>query len=127
MPSGATVRLKRLRQRAAALLDEKHLGGLDVTRLSRWERFAQFWAMVVRSFVRNRGPVRASALAYTTLLALIPLLAIALSVTTRMLTKAGGKPIDDLINKLVTNVAPALNLEVKADGVDGNPRGQEVA
>jgi hypothetical protein len=45
--------------------------------LSRLERFAHFCTLVVRSFVRNRCFVRASALSYTTLLALIPLLAVA--------------------------------------------------
>src|SRR6185312_834654 len=39
------------------------------------ERTAHFWTLVVRHFVRNRCLIRASALAYTTLLALIPLLA----------------------------------------------------
>ena len=37
--------------------------------LSRLERFAHFCALVIRSFVRNRCLVRASALSYTTLLA----------------------------------------------------------
>jgi len=36
------------------------------THLSRIEKFAHFWILVVRSFARNRCPVRAAALAYVT-------------------------------------------------------------
>jgi hypothetical protein len=41
----------------------------------RLERFVHFWVLVVRQFVRHRCLVRASALSYSTLIALIPLLA----------------------------------------------------
>ena len=51
----------------------------------RLERTVHFWTLVVRHFVRNRCLVRASSLAYTTLLALIPLLAVILSVSTSLL------------------------------------------
>ena len=40
---------------------------------SRLERFVHFCVLLWTSFVRNRCPVRAAALSYTTLLALIPL------------------------------------------------------
>ena len=49
------------------------------TEFNRLERFAHFWVLVAKSFVRNRCLVRASALSYTTLLALIPLLAVSAS------------------------------------------------
>ncbi len=49
------------------------------------ERFAHFWSLVIRQFIRNRGFVRASALSYSTLIALIPLLAVALGVTGSLL------------------------------------------
>ena len=42
----------------------------------RLERFVHFWVLVVRQFVRNRCFVRASALSYSTLIALIPLLSL---------------------------------------------------
>ncbi len=57
--------------------------------LSRLERFAHLCALVIRSFVHNRCPVRAAALSYTTLLALIPLLAVAISVTSSLLKNEG--------------------------------------
>src|SRR5262245_40627613 len=58
-------------------LDEKALATVNRAQLSRLHKFAHFWLLVVRSFSRNRCPVRASALAYTTLLALIPTLFLA--------------------------------------------------
>ena len=74
--------------------------------LSRLERFAHFWALAVRSFVRNRCPVRAAALSYTSLLALIPLLAVAISVTSSLLKSEGEEKIYQAIDKLVADVMP---------------------
>ena len=74
--------------------------------LSRLERFAHLCALVIRSFVRNRCPVRAAALSYTTLLALIPLLAVAISVTSSLLKNEGEEKIYQAIDKLVSNFMP---------------------
>ena len=57
--------------------------------LTRFEKFVHFWVLVTGSFVRNRCPVRASALSFTTLLALIPMLAVAMSVTSIFLKSEG--------------------------------------
>ena len=81
------------------------------TEFSRLERFAHFWVLVGRSFVRNRCPVRAAALSYTTLLALIPLLAVAISVTSGLLKNQGEEKIYGAIDRFVSTVMPpaALN------------------
>jgi membrane protein len=73
---------------------------------SRLERFAHFWALAVRSFMRNRCPVRAAALSYTSLLALIPLLAVAISITSSLLKSEGEEKIYEAIDKLVSEVMP---------------------
>jgi membrane protein len=78
--------------------------------LSRLERFAHLCALVINSFVRNRCPVRAAALSYTTLLALIPLLAVAISVTSSLLKNEGEEKIYQAIDKLVSNVMPPATL-----------------
>jgi membrane protein len=65
---------------------------------------AHFWALVWRSFTRNRCPARASALAYGTLLALIPVLAVVVSVTSTFLKKEGEDRIDQFIEKMVSTV-----------------------
>jgi membrane protein len=101
--------------RAAALnfFDEKDMESADS---SSWlRRRVHFWILVSKSFVRNRCPVRAAALAYTTLLALVPLLAVVVSVTTSMLQKRGEEPVAKLISKFVDYVAPALDLEARAE------------
>ena len=85
--------------------------------LSRLERFAHLCALVIRSFVHNRCPVRAAALSYTTLLALIPLLAVAISVTSSLLKNEGEEKIYQAIDKLVSNVMPPATLNTNDQAV----------
>jgi membrane protein len=95
-----------------ALLDETLLtrqGGL-----TKLHRFAHFWVMVWKSFVRNRLPVRASALTYTTLLALIPMLAVVMSITSTFLKKEGVEAIDQFIVKMVATVTPPAIIKTNA-------------
>ena len=91
-----------LRGEVADGLDALSLG----TGLSKLEKFVHFWVLVGKSFVRNRCPVRASALSYTTLLALIPMLAVAVSVTSSLLKNEGQDRIYQIIDNLVTSVMP---------------------
>ena len=49
--------------------------------INRLRTFIYFFVLVWRGFVVNRCPIRAAALSYTTLLALVPMLAIGLSVS----------------------------------------------
>ena len=83
---------------------ERALG--SQTPLSKLHKFAHFWIMACRSFSRNRCPVRVSALAYATLLALIPMLAVVVSVTSSFLKKEGEDEIDRFIVRLVSSVTP---------------------
>jgi len=75
--------------------------------LTRFEKFVHFWVLVWQSFVRNRGPVRASALSYTTMLALIPMLAVAMSVSSVVLKSQGEQQIEHFIQAFVDNLIPA--------------------
>ena len=77
---------------------------------NRLERFAHFWVLVAKSFARNRCPVRAASLSYTTLLALIPLLAVAISVTSSLLKSEGEQKIYEAVDKFVSNVIPPAEL-----------------
>ncbi|MCL4177996.1 MAG: YihY/virulence factor BrkB family protein [Verrucomicrobia bacterium] len=69
--------------------------------------FLHFWVFVGRSFVKNRCPVRATALAYTTLLALVPLLAVSLGVSTSLL-KSDRDQTRRMIEHVIGQVAPQL-------------------
>jgi len=75
--------------------------------LTRFEKFVHFWVLVWQSFLRNRCPVRASALSYTTLLALIPMLAVAMSVSSVFLKSRGEEQIEHFIQNFVDNIVPA--------------------
>src|SRR6185295_15291287 len=97
-------RFQRIRKGAQALWDESALG--PQRHLSRIEKLAHFWILVWKSFTRNRCPVRASALAYATLLALIPMLAVVVSVTSSFLKKQGEDRIDNFVVKLVSDLVP---------------------
>jgi membrane protein len=77
------------------------------TSLTKLEKFVHFWVLVWNSFVRNRCPVRASALSYTTLLALIPMLAVAMSVTSMFLKSEGKEKIEQFIQSFVDKMVPA--------------------
>jgi membrane protein len=83
----------------------------------RLERFAHFCMLVGKSFVRNRCLIRASALSYTTLLALIPLLAVVVSVTTSLLKTQGETQIYAAIDKLVSNIMPPATVSTNSSGV----------
>lgn len=76
------------------------------TELSRVEKFAHFWVLVFRSFARNRCPVHAYALSYTTLLALVPMLAVVLSLTSSMLKGESEERIGQFIDQLVMAAVP---------------------
>src|SRR5216110_824973 len=101
-------RFQRIRNAAQALWDESALG--PHMHLSRLQKFAHFWILVGKSFTRNRCPVRASALAYATLLALVPMLAVVVSVTSTFLKNEGEEQIDAFIVRLVSSVVPPATL-----------------
>ncbi len=96
------------------------------TQTSPFSKGVRFFAQAIRSFVDNRCLIRASALAYTTLLALVPLLAVAISVTTSLLKKQGEKPITEFINAMVARVAPQLDLVSRGDDAATGGGTQEV-
>src|SRR5882724_6617120 len=91
---------RKLREEAQSIWDESILR--SQTPLTRVQKFAHFWVLVWKSFTRNRCPVRASALAYVTLLALVPMLAVVVSVTSTFLKNEGEEQIDAFIVRLVS-------------------------
>jgi membrane protein len=103
MYSRLTTRYGRAKQQIASLFSEKP--GEEIHH--PLYGFLHFWVFVVRSFLRNRGPLRATALAYTTLLALVPLLAVSLGVSSSLL-KSDEQQTRQWIEQLIGQVAPQL-------------------
>ncbi len=87
---------------------------------SRLEQCAHFCVLVGKSFVRNRCPVRAAALSYATLLALIPMLAVAIGVTSSILKAQGEKEIYEAIDKLVSSIMPPATAKTDSHGTSLN-------
>jgi len=107
MAKDSVSQIKKLQDNARVLLDDRRVAA-DEAGLHPLQKLTHFWVLVGKSFVRNRCPVRASALAYTTLLALIPLLAVGLGVSTTLLNSSKEKTAE-LISKVVEGLAPQLD------------------
>jgi membrane protein len=106
---------KKLQQQAQTLMDDRQVALEATTRAHPFRQRVHFWVMVWRSFVRNRCPVRASALAYSSLLAMIPMLALALSVTTGILKSQGEAQIKSFVDHLVKQITPYVGVETSAE------------
>lgn len=120
-------RWKKIHAAAHNFLNEKGIESEEDFSRSRFYRLAHFCLLVGKSFVRNRCPVRAASLAYTTLLALVPLLAVGVSITTSMLQKQGEEPVQRIINQMVGYIAPALDLETRPEAIDALQMDREEA
>lgn len=107
MGTDAVNRLKKLEEEARIALDDSGMARRDEIRTSKFQRFIHFCALVCRSFVRNRCPMRASSLAYASLLAMVPMLAVVISVSAGLLKTQGEEPIMKLIDSLVERLTPA--------------------
>jgi membrane protein len=128
MSDSGSGKLQRLQDEVASLIDEDAVATAE-PRLTPAHRFVHFWIMVGRNFIRNRCPVRASALAYTTLLALVPLLAVSISVASLFLPSEEAeqkKQLLQLIDSSISNIAPALGLGESAT-TDGGTRAPDRA
>lgn len=97
-------RLRRIVQGERLETDDPVLIERGFTKL---ETFVHFWVLVWRSFVRNRCPVRASSLSYVTMLALIPMLAVAMSVTS--IFPEGRGQIDHFIERFAETMIPDVS------------------
>lgn len=113
MPSRTLARLKKLHAAAREVLDERALERRATHGKSRIHQFLHFWVLVGRSFVRNKCPVRASSLAYTSLLAIVPMLAVGIGISSSLLKKQGEEPINRIVSRLVESVTP----DAQADGL----------
>jgi membrane protein len=69
---------------------------------------------VIKGFIRNRCPTHASSLAYTSLLAMIPMLFVVISISGSILKKEGGERVYHFIDSLLVNMTPASAMGTNA-------------
>ena len=93
-------RFRKVYTNVYEFLTEKGIETHDESTSSKLQRFAHFWLLAIKSFNRNKGPLRATALAYTTLFSLVPLLAISVSITTTILQEKGATTTRELLESL---------------------------
>src|SRR4030095_725813 len=110
MSTGTSSKLRKLYDATHAFLTEKGIELYEERRATRFHRFAHLCLLVVKSFNRNKCPLRATALAYTTLLALIPLLAVAVSVASTLLKGQSKERTEEMIVQFIGTIAPQLEL-----------------
>jgi membrane protein len=103
-------KLKNAYKDAHDFVTEKWVVTHDEEQASKMQRFAHFWLLVFKSFSRNKGPLRATALAYTTLLGLVPLLAVGFGIASSFLREKGDEATKELIGQFVDAAAPQLRL-----------------
>lgn len=103
---GKFKQLARLTAETQDALDDDRLARRDERHISKLQTFVHFWALVWRSFVRNRCPLRASGLAYGSLLAMVPMLAVVISVSASLLHRQGEEPIQRFIDTMVERLTP---------------------
>ncbi|MCX7872420.1 MAG: YihY family inner membrane protein [Verrucomicrobiae bacterium] len=118
--------IEKIKKQAYDFIEERNPDALAEERVPIHRIVLHFIVVVIKNFVRNRCLPRAAGLAYTTLLGLVPLLAVAIGVSTSLLQKQGEEPIRQMVDKLVAYAAPALDLEVKKDGVEMSGKRREV-
>lgn len=108
-------RLKELFTGAHAAWHGHDVGTVEEEQLSRPQAFIHFWVLTVKSFIGNRGPVRAAALAYSSLLALVPMLALILTIALGFLRgNDGAKHIETFSKYIVEAVVPSAEATVES-------------
>lgn len=86
--------------------------------INRLRTFIYFFVLIWRGFVVNRCPIRAAALAYTTLLALVPLLAVGVSVSKNFLHESSAELVPRLMDKLFDAVALTKDENARHEAVE---------
>src|SRR3954462_689117 len=106
------LKLKKIYHDTFDFINEKWVVTHDEQSASRLQRFAHFWLLVFKSFAKNKGPLRATALAYTTLLGLVPLLAVGFGVASSFLQANGDSETEKMLYQFVDTAAPQLQVLV---------------
>jgi len=125
MGNGTESRLKKIYIGIHEFLTEKWVATHQEATATRLQRFAHYWLLVFKSFSRNRCPLRATALAYTTLLGLIPMLAIGFGIASGVLREKDTATTKNFISDLVDTAVPQLKLLSHSSPANAGPGAPE--
>lgn len=109
MPGTKPSQFEQLKKK----LHHLFVGGEDVGRGKHptlLQQFFQFWRLAIQSYVKNRLPVRAASLSYTTILALVPMLAVVMGITSSLLKDESEERIGQFVDELVENLVPSSSV-----------------
>ena len=96
---------KQFQRLIEAWLCRENLTGWEAAQIPDLRKIVPFCVFTISSFIRNRCPGRASGLAYTSLLALVPVLAVAFSIGTSLIGRDALRQ-HQVIKLMVERVAP---------------------
>jgi len=106
MPDKPPTLVNRMRTKVQGLV-----AGVSVLspgrQLTGLQQFVHFWILIAQSFIKNRLPVRAASLSYTTLLALVPMMAVAVGITSSLLKDQSEERIGLVVDRVVAVLVPA--------------------
>src|SRR5438270_1487072 len=108
MANGFGLKVKKIYRDTYDFITEKWIVTHDEQSASRLQRFAHFWLLVFKSFAKNKGPLRATALAYTTLLGLVPLLAVGFGITASLLQQKDEMARTQMLDRFIDAAVPQL-------------------
>jgi membrane protein len=126
MASDLGLKLKKIYHDTYDFINEKWVITHDEESAPRLQRFAHFWLLVFKSFAKNKGPLRATALAYTTLLGLVPVLAVGFSIATSLLQHQDEAARTKIFQQVIDAAVPQLKTLTAENGrpLAENPRDQ---
>ena len=93
--------------------------------INRLRTIVHFFVLVWRGFVDNRCPIRAAALSYTTLLALVPIMVVVLNFSQTVLHESSAQIAPKLTDKVLTVLAPELEAVPASADETNKPAGDE--
>lgn len=99
-------------------LGERLRSSIETTRRAAEHPALRPLLQVARGFTAHRGPVRAASLAFTTLLALVPLVALVLGISKALIRSQDNAVLDQWVDRALSAAVPQLQYLSEANAND---------
>ena len=113
-------RWKMLRDNITKVSDKNSIEKLP----KRWMRVTRFTLLAYDKFEEKRCFMRAAALSFNSLLALIPVLALTVSLTSWIIKDTGTQSLEKLVNKIIVIIMPANSSNKDIEAITESLGGQ---